>query len=88
MNNAQAGGHMVVILGLLFKGFVILGVLAIIFTLWVLIHKATRKAVGNQGSKDYGSIKAKSSGLLAGLRDWRQKHLQKKLDKLQKKLNG
>jgi len=88
MNNAQAGGHMVVILGLLFKGFVILGVLAIIFTLWTLIHKATRKAVKEQGSKDYGRVKEKGSGMVAKIRDWRQGYLQKKLNKLQKKLSS
>lgn len=88
MNNASAAGHMTVILGLLFKGFVILGVLAIIFTLWVLIHKGTRKVVKEQGSKDYGSMKAKGSGLVGKVRDWRKGYLQKKLDKLQKKLNG
>lgn len=68
MNNASAAGHMTVILGLLFKGFVIAGIAAIIFTLWVLIRKGTRKAVKEQGSKDYGSMKAKGSGLVGKVR--------------------
>jgi len=64
-----------------------LGVLSIFLVLYILVKRATRTALKDTVKKDYGKVKERGAGSMTWLRNWRKKHLQAKLDKIQKKLS-
>jgi ribosomal protein S6 len=78
----ETGAKLSIIGTIFFYGGVVLGIIAIIFMVYVTVKQHTRNAVKESVKADYGKVKDKASGTVAKLKAWRRERLQKKLDKL------
>lgn len=84
MESVKMTGAMSVVGTVVLYGGITLGVITLVFMVYIALKGSVRKAAKQEIKEDYSKIKEKTAGTTSKIKAWRRARLEKKLAKLNK----